>query len=421
MDSPYFEIVKSEIEADKGAYSCKNTIKFIPFPLKEKDIYHCKDFEDNLPKCPFCGAMFNGYNIESEKGMYCVICCRFYDNNFKRNNAMLNNVFEYNVFSNSQSNSAFTRTEIIIISQSLLKTHPCIIEAIKMYTKRSSLLDVYAIGIIGDCISFLQFCNRSSIITFPDGIGDYPVKKLFTGAIFVNALLEHSYPHLVSMPNLSASHQSNEILSILTEFTKRQNANIHIICNYGDFSGIVQKNDDIFRLAYNGVRVSVSLISDFLIPNQSVIPLVYITGGCFEQYLSQNTKEITDGLFRFMNTALLHDVQLNVYSLSPFKEIVGQGIVVSKKSSRLGKIERGKAIYLSFDINYRTNLYIQFIVYYKSSFSSSKAKVITIHLENQTFTNDMYQYEYTRELSLYKEAIGLENQKEKDEQYQQSI
>lgn len=392
-------------------------ISFTPFPFSLLRTNYSRISADSLPKCLKCGAFINKYDICEGYTFKCPLCGHSTVSRiaFELDGAeFTDDVYEAYCTKYPINREQFTPTDFFLISLSLLKTCPNLLDIIDDAYSLCSQPKQIGIAFIHGGITVVKFRENLSFQTYPNEI---PIIRLPTIFILSDQfrkslpLIKSKAKELVSIEEFEGESGTKvpNFIKFIVQCCTRFGTSGKLFLDEKDFHSAAMCKD-IRNEALYSCRFG-SQISIFPIFNRSsnfsnvsykspLFDFCSITGGFLKFFNIDNTSQeafissisnFRKSILPILKHSLFHDTVL--YIVPPIDcqvtDFAGNGFLKSHFVISIPKIKIGDTFFFKIDAKSITHPFLQFVVFFTNEVGVKKIRIYTAKIEDFP-TEDLY-------------------------------
>ena len=382
------------VESISGSDPSEIGICFTPFPLSSIKPETSTFPGDNIPRCSSCSAFMNKFNKIGRNQFQCALCGEITSTQISidMNNAEVKNeVYEAVVHRKYIIRKILAITDFYIISLSLVKSNPLILNAI--FNSFNSKYHPKQVGLafLHGAISVVKFRDTLSIQTFPDSSPDVKISQLFVNdTVFVNSL-NRLFPQLMDLKYIENPQLSRNMIDFGFYISTKFGSNLRLFLDESDFHAVETLNSvktEALKMCQLRTQASVVLFSNsHYIYKNPLVELAALTGGFFKAYpVSNNNNDnntipsYLEELVSLLKQNLYHDTFLFVRP-PDYGDIIdysGQGMLTTNTAVLLTKVHEGESFYFTINAKNYKHPFLQFVIYFTTETNERRFRVFTL-------------------------------------------
>lgn len=430
--STYAQITHCNINEINKTTPKQIGVRVIPFPSQINKPQSSTVSDNYIPRCLSCGAFYNKFNVINGGNFVCSLCGKETKLSYAIDEISIHQNSEvYEVFSMDKYSvrQEFVPTEFFVVSLSILKRLPGIIDLIIERFQNDYQSKQIGFAILDNNISIVKFRNSFSLQTYVEEVDILRCSQYFAavgGFCHYLKIIKNMLPTMKYKG--STSFSSKCFINFIKQLSISYGTSVHMILDENVFhimSNETSIRDISLTIARFCGQVSISLfINDFYYRNP-LLELPIITGGYLRFFKPDITFEEFQPIFQdILKRYLYHDtfIFMRLPDNINIDDFAGKGLLKTNRSIMVPKIEVGDSFSFSFDSSKIIHPFFQFVIFYTSQLNVRKLRIITFPI----FSKVPYNYPI---ISLYTSAMiaqrflieGLQSSKVLLEQYKKQF
>lgn len=375
-------------------------ICFTPLPFSLIRPNYVTISADNLPHCKSCGAFINKYAKQDMSTFVCSVCGQTNQNKmvlYLEDSEFSDDVYDSYCTDYPVRRKQFVPTDLLVISLSLLKKFPSLVDILSNAYMFSSAPKQVGLVIIHGGITIVKFRDHLSFNTYAFEIPTVNLPQFFISA----STFRESLPMIQrQLQELSDIPQEIETSTNFIKFAVQSSflfgSSVKFFLDEKDFH-IAFNYKESRKDALNACRYC-SQISFFLFPTSKNFSVLYrnplfdlcsITGGHLKMFkinennIDESFSRIKNELTECLRTTLLHDTVLKISTPNDctVKDYAGNGFLETTRVLKIPKIKVGDSFFFKFNAKEFKHPFLQFVLFFTTDVGVRKMRIYTVPIE----------------------------------------